>query len=92
MKPEHIRMYTRVGCEDSNAARDFLETQGVRFEEVDIDTNPVALEFVMRVNEGKQRTPTFEVDGHTFHCSHFDPRKLAGELGLPLLSPTWRQG
>ena len=80
-------MYTRVGCEDSNAARDFLETQGVRFEEVDIDTNPVALEFVMRVNEGKQRTPTFEVDGHTFHCSHFDPRKLAGELGLPPSQP-----
>lgn len=83
MKPEHIRMYTRVGCEDSNAARDFLEKQGVRFEEVDIDTNPVALEFVMSVNEGKQRTPTFEIDGHTFHCSRFDPRKLARELGLP---------
>ena len=87
MKPEHIRMYTRVGCEDSNAARDFLEAQGVRFEEVDIDTNPVALEFVMRVNEGKQRTPTFEADGHTFHCSHFDPRKLARELGLPPSQP-----
>lgn len=82
LKPEDIRMYTRVGCEDSNAARDFLEKQGVRFEEVDIDTNPVALEFVMSVNEGKQRTPTFEADGHTFHCSPFDRQKLVREFGL----------
>jgi glutaredoxin len=77
-------MYTRVGCEDSSAARDFLREQGVRFEEVDIDKNPEALAFVMSVNEGKQRTPTFDVDGHRFHCSPFDPRKVARELGLPL--------
>lgn len=77
-------MYTRVSCEDSSAARDFLRAQGVRFEEVDIDKNPEALAFVMNVNEGKQRTPTFDVDGHGFHCSPFDPRKVARELGLPL--------
>lgn len=82
MKPKHVRMYTRVGCEDSSAARDFLWEQGVRFEEVDIDKNPEALAFVMSVNQGKQRTPTFEVDRHTFHCSPFDPQKLVRALGL----------
>ena len=82
MKPKHVRMYTRVGCEDSSAARDFLREQGVRFEEVDIDQNSEAMAFVMAANEGKQRTPTFDVDGHTFHCSHFDPRKLVRELAL----------
>ena len=82
LKPKHVRMYTRVGCEDSSAARDFLREQGVHFEEVDIDQNSETLAFVMTVNEGKQRTPTFDVDGHTFHCSHFDPRKLVRELGL----------
>jgi len=75
-------MYTRVGCEDSSAARDFLRERGVPFAEVDIDKDPEALRFVMRVNEGKQRTPTFDVDGHTFHCSPFDPQKLIRELGL----------
>ena len=83
-------MYTRVGCEDSSAARDFLREQGVRFEEVDIDKNPAALAFVMSVNEGKQRTPTFEVDGHTFHGSPFDPRKLVRELGLQRTSQPGR--
>src|SRR5579875_2550152 len=53
------------------------------FEEVDIGKNREALEFVMSVNEGKQRTPTFNMDGRAFHCSQFEPRKLARELGLP---------
>ena len=82
MNPKYVRMYTRVGCEDSSAARDFLREQGVPFEEVDIDTSPEALAFVMSVNEGRQRTPTFDVDAHTFHCSPFDLRKLVHELGF----------
>jgi glutaredoxin len=82
LEPKHVRMYTRVGCEDSRATRDFLRERGVRFEEVDIDKNPEALAFVMSVNRGKQRTPTFDIDGHTFHCSPFDPRKLVRELVL----------
>lgn len=73
-------MYTRVGCDDSSAARDFLRERGVPSAEVDIDKNPEALRFVMRVNEEKQRTPTF--DGQTFHCSRFDPQELVRELGL----------
>jgi glutaredoxin len=77
-----VQMYTRVGCEDSSAARDFLRERGVPFAEVDIDKDPAALRFVTRVNEGKQRTPTFDVDGHTFHCSPFDPQKLIRELGF----------
>ncbi len=91
MKPKDIRMYTRVGCEDSSAARDFLREQGVYFEEVDIDQNPEALVFVMSVNEGKQRTPTFDVDGHTFHCSPFNPRKLVHELRLQRTGSTPKQ-
>src|SRR5207245_8017954 len=77
LKPKHVRMYSRVGCEDSNAARDFLREQGVRFEEVDVDENPEALVFVMGVTQGKQRTPTSDVDGDAVHCSPFAPRQLA---------------
>ena len=80
MKRKRLRMYTRVGCEDSSAARDFLRERGIPFEEVDIDKNPEALAFVTSVNEGKQRIPTFDVDGHTFHCSPFDSQKIIREL------------
>jgi glutaredoxin len=87
LKPKHIRMYTRANCEDSSAARQFLREQGVHFEEVDVDESPEALAFVMSFNEGKQRTPTFDIDGDIFHCSPFDPQKLIRELGLPPSRP-----
>ncbi|HLJ87437.1 MAG TPA: glutaredoxin family protein [Candidatus Angelobacter sp.] len=83
MTPHHIVMYTKAGCEDSDAAREFLKQHHIPFEEVDIGKNREALEFVMSVNEGKQRTPTFNMDGRAFHCSQFEPRKLARELDLP---------
>ena len=82
MANERIVMYTRKGCEDSDAARAFVRKHHLSFEEIDIQKSPEALESVMKVNEGKRRTPTFDVDGRTFHCSQFDPRKLARELGL----------
>jgi glutaredoxin len=82
MMPKHIVMYTRPGCEDSDAAREFLRKRHFAFHEVNIDENPAGLRFVMSVNEGKERTPTFEVDCRVFHCSPFDPHKLARELGL----------
>jgi glutaredoxin len=83
MAAKHVLMYTRPGCEDSDAAREFMKERHIRFEEVDIDKSREALDFVMSVNEGKQRTPTFNADGRTFHCSPFDPQKLARNLGLP---------
>ncbi len=82
MPPKHVLMYTRPGCEDSDAAREFLRKHHILFEEVNIDKSREGLEFVMSVNEGKRRTPTLNVDGRAFHCSQFDPRKLARELGL----------
>ncbi|HEV2245434.1 MAG TPA: glutaredoxin family protein [Terriglobia bacterium] len=77
-----IRIYTRCWCEDSAAAKKFLEERHVPFEEIDIEKDSKAREFVTSVNAGKQRTPTFEIDGRTFHCSPFDEGKLARELGL----------
>lgn len=77
-----IRIYTRCWCEDSAAAKDFLKRHNLPFEEIDIEKDAQAREFVMRVNEGKQRTPTLEVDGRVFHLSPFDEQKLRRELGL----------
>lgn len=82
MKPKHIVIYTRSSCEDSDAAREFLKNHQLLFEEVDIDENQQALEFVMHANQGKQRTPTFKANGRIFHCSPFDPQKLSHALGL----------
>ena len=77
-----IRMYTTSWCPDCYRAKSFLKQRGVSFEEVNIEQTEGAVEFVMNSNQGKRRVPTFEVNGHTFHCSPYDPRKLARELGL----------
>jgi glutaredoxin len=67
MTLKRVLMYTRPGCEDSDAAREFLKMHHIQFEEVNIEENPEAMGFVMRVNEGRQRTPTFNFGGRTFH-------------------------
>ena len=77
-----IRMYTTLWCPDCHRAKWFLNSRGLVFEEVRIEDSEDAADFVLRANEGKRRVPTFEVNGRTFHCSPYDPHKLARELGL----------
>lgn len=60
----------------------FLKERGVPFQEINIEKTDGAAEFVIAANSGKRCVPTFDVDGRTFHCSPYDPQKLAHELGL----------
>jgi len=82
MAQHPIRLYTRSWCEDSQAAKEFLAKRQILFQEIDIEENPEAAEFVKSVNEGKERTPTIEVDGRVFHASPFDAEKFARDLGI----------
>jgi mycoredoxin len=77
-----IRMYTTSSCCDCRRAKSFLREHRLSFEEVNIEEVPGAADFVISVNQGKRKVPTFEVDGRTFHCSPYDPKKLSSELGL----------
>ena len=77
-----IRMYTTPWCPDCHRAKSFLKQRGVSFQEINIEQTEGAAEFVMQSNQGKRRVPTFEVNGRTFHCSPYDPKRLARELGL----------
>lgn len=71
----------------------FLKERGVPFEEINIEQNEGAAEFVIAANSGKRRVPTFDVDGRTFHCSPYDPQKLVRELGISdLAEPPRRNG
>ena len=79
---QHIRMYATKWCGDCRRARIFLKEKGITYEELDIDTDRSAAEFVMQHNGGKRKVPTFNVDGRVFSCSPFDPEELSRELGL----------
>ena len=80
-----ITMYTTTGAGIAGAQALF-EERGIAFREVDIDNSPEAEELVLRVNDGRRRAPTLEIDGRYFANSPFDPYKLAEELKIPLNS------
>ena len=79
---QSIRMYTTAYCPDSRRAKQFCRMRQLQFEEIDIEGNPEAEEFVKRANHGKRKVPTFDVNGRIFHCSPFDAEKMAQELGV----------
>jgi len=81
--PEVI-LYCTPWCGDCRRAKRFLQERGVAFREINIDEAPEAEELVLRVNDGRRKIPTLEVDGRYFACSPFDPYLLAGELKIPL--------
>ncbi len=79
--PGKLTIYTRWTCEDSHDAKAYLDEHGIPYQEIDIDRDAKAKEFVKSVNEGKERTPTFEIEGRTFHTSPYSKEKLEKELG-----------
>ena len=79
-----ITVYSTCFCCDCRRAKQFLRERGVPFREVNIDEHPEAEDLVIRVNNGRRKVPTIEVEGHYFACSPFDPYQLADQLKLPL--------
>jgi mycoredoxin len=80
-----LRIYTTRWCPDCQRAKRFLSDRGVPFEEINIEEVEGAAEYVINASRGKRRVPTFELNGHVFHCSPFDPGKLARELGIKVV-------
>ncbi len=79
-----VTMYTAQWCPDCRRAKSFMKDRGVVFREVDIENDPEAAALVIRVNNGRRRIPTMEIDGRYFACSPFDAQQLATELNVPL--------
>ena len=77
-----IKMYTTRWCGDCRQAKRFLQERSIAYEEIDIEQMDGAAEYVMNVNGGKRKVPTFEVDGRAFNLSPYDERRLRAELGL----------
>jgi len=58
----NIVVYTAYWCRDCREAKRFLDTYGISYTEVDIETTPGASEEVLR-NVGKRAIPQFVIDG-----------------------------
>ena len=79
-----IILYTTAWCSDCRRAKRFLSERGVPYREVNIDEHVEAEELVLRVNGGRRKVPTIQVDDRYFACSPFDPYQLSEELRIPL--------
>lgn len=76
-----VKMYTTTWCPDCRMAKSWLDRRGIAYEEINVETTPGAAEFVMSVNQGRRKVPTFVVGEETFHCSPFNQQILEEHFG-----------
>lgn len=79
-------MYTAAWCGDCRAAKKFLDSHGIEFTEINVDTDPEAAAEVVR-HAGKRAIPQLVIDGVWFqpyrpgHGLLLD--ELQERLGIP---------
>ncbi|HEX8090540.1 MAG TPA: glutaredoxin family protein [Blastocatellia bacterium] len=75
-----VKVYTSSWSADCDQAKQFLDDEGIFFEEIDIEDSPAAARVVERANGGRRIVPTFDIDGTIFSLKPFDWKKLQSEL------------
>jgi glutaredoxin len=60
-----VQMYTAAWCGDCRAAKKFLDSHGIEFTEINVDTDPEAAAEVVR-HAGKRAIPQLVIDGVWF--------------------------
>ena len=60
-----VQLYATSWCPDCRAARQFLESHGVQYSEIDVDRNPEASDEVIS-HVGKRAVPQLVIDGEWF--------------------------
>ncbi len=74
-----IQVYTATWCPDCRAAKRFLDSHGIVYTEVNVDSNPAASAEVIR-NVGKRAIPQLVIDGEWFQPYKPGRGLLYGEL------------
>ncbi|HKQ08649.1 MAG TPA: glutaredoxin domain-containing protein [Blastocatellia bacterium] len=75
-----LKIYTTRWSTDCDKAKEFLDDEGIFYEEIDIEQSPAAARLVEQCNGGRRIVPTFEVSGTTFTLKPFDWKRLQSEL------------
>lgn len=55
---KRIRMYSTIWCSDCRFAKRWFDSHGIAYEEIDIEQNEQAAEYVKQVNNGRATVPT----------------------------------
>ena len=60
-----VQVYTSAWCRDCRATKQFLDSHGIVYSEIDVDTDPAASDQVLR-HVGKRAIPQLVIDGQWF--------------------------
>jgi len=71
-----LKMYTTNWCGDCLVTKNFLSRFEIPFEEINIENDPAAADYVMQVNGGRRSVPTLEYNGDAESLSNFSRAKL----------------
>jgi len=78
-----VEIYAASWCRDCRAARQFLDSHGVQYTEIDVDRNPEASDELVR-HVGKRAIPQLVIDGEWFQPYIPGRRLLVEELSRRL--------
>jgi mycoredoxin len=71
-----LKMYTTTWCPDCTVAKSVLKKRGLEFEEINIEQDDAAAQYVMSVNGGKRSVPTLVMGEDAVSLSGFSRAKL----------------
>ena len=71
-----LKIYTTTRCGDCTVAKTLLHKLSIPFEEVDIEHDPAAADYVMRVNGGRRSVPTLVVGEEATSLSRFSRERF----------------
>jgi mycoredoxin len=60
-----VQVYTAAWCRDCRAAKQFLDSHGIVYTEINVDVDPGASDEVLR-HVGKRAIPQLVIDGEWF--------------------------
>ena len=81
-----VQVYAAAWCPDCRAAKQFLDSHGVEYTEINVDTNPAASDEVIR-HAGKRAIPQLVIDGEWFQPYTPGRGLLVDELHMRLRIP-----
>ncbi len=76
-----VKMYTTTWCPDCRMAKKYLDTKGIAYQEINVETELGAAELVMSINGGKRKVPTFVIGEDAFHNSPFSLALMDEKFG-----------
>jgi glutaredoxin len=60
-----VQVFTAAWCRDCRAAKQFLDSHGIRYTEINVDDDPAASNELIR-HVGKRAIPQLVIDGEWF--------------------------